>query len=165
MCPVSRIGRDTRQNMNLKGRKIFRCVGLMSLLAGAIFLTACSGADSKASAARPSTPPAVPVAIAPARRTDLPVYLTGLGSVTPYNSVSIKSRVDGQLTQVVRAMDIRARRPILPTPVPVTEIRSLVFRRSPFGELVAWARVRDRACEMSFGSTQKFSSPPHWRVE
>jgi len=31
---------------------------------------------------------------------DLPVYLTGLGSVTPSNSVSIKSRVDGQLTQV-----------------------------------------------------------------
>jgi multidrug efflux system membrane fusion protein len=31
---------------------------------------------------------------------DLPVYLTGLGSVTPSNSVSIKSRVDGQLTQI-----------------------------------------------------------------
>src|SRR5580704_14716993 len=34
---------------------------------------------------------------------------------------------DGQLTQVVRAMDIRARRPILRTPVPVTEIRSLAI--------------------------------------
>jgi hypothetical protein len=36
---------------------------------------------------------------------------------------------DGQLTQVVRAMDIRARRPILrtPVPVPVTEIRSLAI--------------------------------------
>src|SRR5207237_5190698 len=32
---------------------------------------------------------------------------------------------DGQLTQVVRAMDIRARRPILRTPVP--EIRSLAI--------------------------------------
>jgi hypothetical protein len=34
---------------------------------------------------------------------------------------------DGQLTQVVRAMDIRARRPILRTPVPVSEIRSLAI--------------------------------------
>ena len=31
---------------------------------------------------------------------DLPVYLSGLGSVTPSNSVAIKSRVDGQLVQI-----------------------------------------------------------------
>jgi multidrug efflux system membrane fusion protein len=31
---------------------------------------------------------------------DFPVYLSGLGSVTPWNSVSIRSRVDGQLTEV-----------------------------------------------------------------
>ncbi len=42
----------------------------------------------------------MPVAVTPARRMDLPVYLTGLGSVTPSNSVSIKSRVDGQLSEV-----------------------------------------------------------------
>ena len=47
-----------------------------------------------------AAPSSVPVAVAAARRMDLPVYLSGLGSVTPSNSVSIKSRVDGQLLQV-----------------------------------------------------------------
>lgn len=42
----------------------------------------------------------VPVAVAPAERRDMPVYLTGLGSVTAFNTVNVKSRVDGQLVQV-----------------------------------------------------------------
>src|SRR5581483_82260 len=45
-------------------------------------------------------PQAVPVAVATVQRRDMPVYLTGLGSVTAYNTVSVKSRVDGQLVQV-----------------------------------------------------------------
>ena len=35
-----------------------------------------------------------------AERRDVPVYLKGLGSVTASNTVSVKSRVDGQLAQV-----------------------------------------------------------------
>lgn len=46
-------------------------------------------------AARP-----VPVAVAEARRGDLAVRLTGLGTVTALNSVVVKSRVDGQLVRV-----------------------------------------------------------------
>ena len=43
---------------------------------------------------------ATPVAVATAMREDMPVYLNGLGSVTAFNTVSIKSRVDGQLAEV-----------------------------------------------------------------
>ena len=43
---------------------------------------------------------ATPVFVAPARKGDMNVYLTGLGSVTPLNSVTVRSRVDGQLTAV-----------------------------------------------------------------
>ena len=42
----------------------------------------------------------VPVVVATAARADLPIYLNGLGSVTAFNTVTIHSRVDGQLVNV-----------------------------------------------------------------
>ena len=43
---------------------------------------------------------AVPVTTDKARRTDVPIFLTGLGTVQAFNSVLIKSRVDGQIVKV-----------------------------------------------------------------
>lgn len=45
-------------------------------------------------------PPAIPVAEAKAYRGDVPVYQAGLGSVTGYYTVTVRSRVDGELTQL-----------------------------------------------------------------
>jgi len=59
----------------------------------------CSSAASK-SAARPSGQQSVPVGVASAQSRDVPYYLTGLGSVTAFYTVNIKSRVDGQLVDV-----------------------------------------------------------------
>lgn len=74
-------------------------------LFGALFLLltwlGCQSANSKdKQALAAAAPRAVPVAVAPAVQQDMPVYLTGLGSVTAFNTVSVKSRVDGQLVTV-----------------------------------------------------------------
>jgi multidrug efflux system membrane fusion protein len=42
----------------------------------------------------------VSVAVTTAMKQDVPYYLSGLGSVTPFNTVTLKSRVDGQLQKV-----------------------------------------------------------------
>ena len=42
----------------------------------------------------------VPVTTALVRKADFPVYLTGLGTVEPYNTVTVSSRVDGEITKV-----------------------------------------------------------------
>jgi membrane fusion protein, multidrug efflux system len=42
----------------------------------------------------------VPVVVATAQKGNLPVYLIGLGSVTAYNTVTVRSRVDGQIVKV-----------------------------------------------------------------
>ena len=41
-----------------------------------------------------------PVVVATVRQGDLPVYLYGLGTVTPLKTVTLKSRVDGAITQI-----------------------------------------------------------------
>src|SRR6516164_3170299 len=43
---------------------------------------------------------AVPVASATAQRADVPIYLTGLGTVQAFNTVTIRTQVDGQLFRV-----------------------------------------------------------------
>jgi multidrug efflux system membrane fusion protein len=51
--------------------------------------------SGKGDAGRP-----VPVIAAMARKGDMPVYLDGLGSVTAFNTVTVKTRVDGQIDKV-----------------------------------------------------------------
>ena len=46
-------------------------------------------------------PPAVPVTIASVEKADFPVYLSGLGTVQGFNTVQVRTRVDGEITQIV----------------------------------------------------------------
>jgi multidrug efflux system membrane fusion protein len=46
---------------------------------------------------------AVPVVAVTSRRGDMGIYLTGLGNVTPFNTVNVKPRVDGEIMKVAFA--------------------------------------------------------------
>jgi membrane fusion protein, multidrug efflux system len=49
---------------------------------------------------KPAGRPAVPVVATTVRQGNMSIYLTGLGSVTAFNMVTVRTRVDGQLVKV-----------------------------------------------------------------
>jgi multidrug efflux system membrane fusion protein len=53
--------------------------------------------NAKKAAARK---PAVPVTISAVEKADFPVYLTGLGTVQGFNTVQVRTRVDGQIDKI-----------------------------------------------------------------
>ena len=59
---------------------------------------------------RPRLQPAIPVTVATAERRDVPIYLTGLGTVQAFNTVTVKTRVDGELIKVAftEGQDVKA---------------------------------------------------------
>src|SRR5215813_1374844 len=73
-----------------------------------------SGSQTAAPPA-PRTPPPVPVVTTKVRQGNMSIYLTGLGSVTAFNTVTVRPRVDGQIVkvafqegQIVRQNDLLA---------------------------------------------------------
>src|SRR6266404_5113683 len=50
--------------------------------------------------AQKAAQPAVRVTIAPVEKADFPVYLTGLGTVQGFNTVVVRTRVDGQIDKI-----------------------------------------------------------------
>ena len=89
------------------------------LLAGLVILIATSGgyvglqyrATTKIAAVPSVAPsPAIPVSVANAQQRDVPIYLTGLGTVQAFNTVTVKTRVDGELVKVAftEGQDVKA---------------------------------------------------------
>ena len=78
-------------------------IGAVVLALVVIALLARSGKSSdekKAAAAKARAQAAIPVVVADAQTADFPVYLSGLGTVTPLATVTVRSRVDGELISV-----------------------------------------------------------------
>ncbi|SEC16289.1 membrane fusion protein, multidrug efflux system [Rhizobiales bacterium GAS191] len=62
---------------------------------------AADAAVEQQSSTRPAPGPApIPVTIASVASADFPVYLIGLGTVQPYTTVTVRSRVDGEVIKV-----------------------------------------------------------------
>lgn len=57
----------------------------------------------------------VPVAVAPAARQDMPVYVSGLGSVEAFYTVTVKTRVDGEVEKVYfkEGQDVKEGEPLV----------------------------------------------------
>jgi membrane fusion protein, multidrug efflux system len=84
-----------------RGRKTLWGASVTFMLALAVIaiLAGCGSRapkDAKASA----PPPAVPVGVATVKEDAFNVYLNGLGSVQAFYTVSLKTRIDGQIMQV-----------------------------------------------------------------
>ncbi len=75
------------------------------------------------------------MAVAPVMKQDVPVYLSGLGTVTAFNTANIKSRVDGQIMKVnfregqeVREGDLLIEIDSRPYEVQVEQLQAALFR-------------------------------------
>jgi multidrug efflux system membrane fusion protein len=81
----------------------FRTTLFLSILS-LLSVTACTKSNPQASQGTPGghsgAGAPVPVSMAPVLRQDVPIILTGLGTVQAYNTVTLKTRVDGQIMSV-----------------------------------------------------------------
>ena len=84
----------------LEGQFSRTLILLSSGLVVALALTACNAGSRAPSTARANAPQTTPVTVSAVMKQDFPVYLSGLGSIQAYYTVSLKSRVDGQLLDV-----------------------------------------------------------------
>ena len=82
-------------------------VSTLALAAGGMTIGGCGkGADGAAAAAPGAKGPGggerpIPVLVAEAVTRDVPIFLEGLGSVTAYKTVNVRSQVDGRLDKVI----------------------------------------------------------------
>ena len=76
-------------------------LGLLIGGAGVVYLGVQGGLlpSRPQTRARDVAPP-IPVSASLAKRIDFPVFLEGIGSVQAFNSVLVKSRVDGQIVKI-----------------------------------------------------------------
>src|SRR6202008_1546519 len=91
-------------------KAVMECEAMLSrktfLLAGAVLLIGAGlGAyflrgPAPSHAAEPNAAPAVPVTAAHAHKGDVPIVLEGLGTVTPLNTATIRTQVQGTLDSV-----------------------------------------------------------------
>ena len=94
------------------GVKMAAVVGLCLLVVGgAVWFSRhkAAAANKAGPGARPVELPPVPVVAGTVAQKDVPIYLTGIGTVQAYNTVTVRPRVDGQVVKIAftEGQDVR----------------------------------------------------------
>jgi multidrug efflux system membrane fusion protein len=90
----------TLRKSGSRALRIFSALIAVSLISGGLYLHRGNAAAPSEGKGQKAAAPPTPVVALPVRQGDLPVYLAGLGSVTPQKTVTVRSRVDGQLMEL-----------------------------------------------------------------
>jgi multidrug efflux system membrane fusion protein len=82
-----------------RGTAVIVVAGCTALAVGAALgYSAIRGGEPPAPVA--ASPPDVPVVAAPVTSGDVPIYLRGIGTVQAYNTVTVHSEIQGQITRI-----------------------------------------------------------------
>src|ERR1700746_4177633 len=85
--------------MSVRRKIVIPTVLLIVVLAGSGAFAFLHGSASKNSAVPPAAPP-VPIVAGTVAQHDVPIYLTGVGTVVAYNTVVVRSQIQGQLVSI-----------------------------------------------------------------
>src|ERR1700728_2824509 len=115
--------------------RVWRIIPFLATAAVCTSFIGCSADSKQQQKALAAGSRSVSVATAQVQRQDVPVYLTGLGAVTAFNTANIKSRVDGQIMKVnftegqnVKEGDLLIEIDARPYQVQLEQMQAQIFR-------------------------------------
>jgi multidrug efflux system membrane fusion protein len=97
---ASAVDEHPSRSSNLSSHTKKRWIAITLLVVAALLCIALLVHLFSKPKAKPAGPPPIPVSLAPVKLGDIDVYLDALGTVTPVYTVTVVSRVAGEITEV-----------------------------------------------------------------
>ena len=88
-----------RRRIIMGRKKVIPIVLLIVVLVGGSVFSFIDSSESKSAAAAPALPP-VPIVAGVVAQHDVPIYLTGVGTVIAYNTDVVRSQIQGQIVSI-----------------------------------------------------------------